>query len=245
MRLWGSVGVPVVAGFWLGNRGVGRGVAGCRVSGRVPRGLGRWDRGRVSAGPGGCAESGEGGGEVLCPGPVLVEVQGGDAGGSGGVGSIAVQLGHAWGAHVTALAGAASLEWVRRLGADEALDHRRHDLSELRRSEGFDVVLDLVGTQLSAVRSLLRRRGRLVPLAMDPARPVRSMLGIQARGQFDKQVLPFSNDPQPGELDEVVKLVEAGTIRPLVDERFRLDRVVDAYRRIVNGGVHGKLVLVM
>src|SRR3954468_7932492 len=83
MRLRGLVEVCCSGRFWLGTVVWVEMWAGCRVGGRVPRVLGCRGRGFVSAGPGCGAEPGERGREVLGPGPVLVEVQGGDAGGAG------------------------------------------------------------------------------------------------------------------------------------------------------------------
>lgn len=88
-------------------------------------------------------------------------------GATGGVGSIAVQLGKALGAHVTALAGARNLDWVKELGADAALDYRTTRPEDLGR---FDVIVDVVGTDLGAYRARLTRRGRMIALAFDPDR---------------------------------------------------------------------------
>jgi NADPH:quinone reductase-like Zn-dependent oxidoreductase len=93
-------------------------------------------------------------------------------GASGGVGSAVVQLGRAYGAHVTALAGAGNLDFVRGLGADEAFDYATTKAADLG---GFDVVLDTVGTELRAYRRLLAPGGRMVVITFDADNPVASL----------------------------------------------------------------------
>ncbi|SDQ63004.1 NAD(P)-dependent alcohol dehydrogenase [Quadrisphaera sp. DSM 44207] len=162
-------------------------------------------------------------------------------GASGGLGSTAVQLGKALGAHVTALAGARNLDWVAELGADTVLDHRRTAPADLGR---FDVVLDAVGTDLAAYRRTLTRNGRMLALALDPHHPVRSAAfvawsGIAHRGR----VQAFSNDPSAERIAELTRYVESGAIRPLLDTVFPMDDVAEAHRRLEAGGVRGKHVI--
>lgn len=99
-------------------------------------------------------------------------------GATGGVGSVTVQLGKALGAHVTALAGARNLDWITQLGADETLNYRTTRPDDLDR---FDVIVDVVGTDLGAYQSRLTHRGRLIALAFDPDRVVSSMLSTGLR----------------------------------------------------------------
>ncbi|WP_086779536.1 NAD(P)-dependent alcohol dehydrogenase, partial [Streptomyces griseus] len=104
-------------------------------------------------------------------------------GASGGVGSVAVQLGKALGAHVTGLAGAKNADFVRELGADEVLDHRATALADLDR---YDVIMDTVGTEHPVLRRRLAPGGRLVSIAFDIDHPVRSigyLLGSAVHGR--------------------------------------------------------------
>ncbi|WP_205710890.1 NADP-dependent oxidoreductase [Isoptericola sp. BMS4] len=162
-------------------------------------------------------------------------------GAGGGVGVIAVQLGAALGAHVTALAGGEHLPRLRELGAAEAVDHRATQVQDLGR---FDVVLDLVGTRLASVRERLERGGTLVPLALDPTRPVRSALWV-ATGSLDRRtrVSAFSNDPSRKELEELSAMVDDGTITPVVSARLAMDDIAKAHRMLERGGVRGKIVV--
>ncbi|MGW5568008.1 NAD(P)-dependent alcohol dehydrogenase [Streptomyces tendae] len=162
-------------------------------------------------------------------------------GGSGGVGSVAVQVGRLLGAHVVALAGAMNLDFVRELGAEEALDHRTTPLSALGR---FDVVLDTVGTEQARVRRLLAPGGRMVAVAPDLDRPLAwlgTVLGSVAHGKG--RIRFFSGNPEGALLAEAARLAEHGDLVPVVDTVHPLDRAADAQRALEAGGVRGKHVV--
>ncbi|MGW4303580.1 NAD(P)-dependent alcohol dehydrogenase [Streptomyces sp. NPDC004646] len=162
-------------------------------------------------------------------------------GAAGGVGNAAVQLAKAHGAHVTGLARAANLDFVRELGADEAVDHRAVRPDELGR---FDVVLDTVGTQLSVHRRLLRPGGRMVTIAFDLSRPVVSLASIAASAVHGRgRIRFFSGNPQRALLDDLARHVVRGDLRPMVDTVYPLAAVADAHRALEAGGVRGKYVV--
>ncbi|MER6322502.1 NAD(P)-dependent alcohol dehydrogenase [Streptomyces coelicoflavus] len=162
-------------------------------------------------------------------------------GGSGGVGSVAVQVGKVLGARVVALAGGRNLDFVRGLGAEEALDHRTTALSALGR---FDVVLDTVGTEQARVRRLLAPGGRMVAVAADLDRPLAwlgTVLGSAVHGKG--RIRFFSGNPDGALLAEAARLAERGDIVPVVDTVHPLDGVADAQRALAAGGVRGKHVV--
>ncbi|MEV4703041.1 NAD(P)-dependent alcohol dehydrogenase [Actinoplanes sp. NPDC049316] len=156
-------------------------------------------------------------------------------GAAGGVGSVAVQLGRALGAHVTALAGARALAWITELGAHEAYDYRTTAPADLGR---FDVVLDLVGTGLRAYRRLLTPRGRLIALVVDPDHLVRSVLSGAA-----PRTTSFSNNPSADDLATLTRYAEQGAVRPVVDAVLPMAEAAQAHRRVEAGGLRGKIVL--
>ncbi|RFU83458.1 NAD(P)-dependent alcohol dehydrogenase [Streptomyces triticagri] len=164
-------------------------------------------------------------------------------GASGGIGSIAVQLGHAYGAHVTALAGARNLDFVRELGADEVFDHRVTAPGDLG---SFDVVLDSVGTDHAAWRRLLSPRGRMVAVSFDSGRPVRSILTIAGSTVHgSRRIRFFSGNPGREDFVELARLTETGAIRPVVDTVHPLDDVARSHEALEAGGVRGKHVIRM
>jgi NADPH:quinone reductase-like Zn-dependent oxidoreductase len=163
-------------------------------------------------------------------------------GAAGGVGSVAVQLGKALGAHVTALAGARNVDWVvAELGADVALDYRTTRPEDLGH---FDVIVDVVGTDLGAYQARLARWGRLIALAFDTDRIVTSMLGTGLRAVVrPSRVKLFSNDPSAERIAELARAVEVGDVRPVIDAVLPMGGVGEAHRRLEGGGVRGKFVI--
>ena len=162
-------------------------------------------------------------------------------GAAGGVGNAAVQLGHAYGAEVTALARAANLDFVRTLGAHHAVDHRAVPPSELGL---FDVVLDTVGTDLPAFRRLLKPGGRMVTIAFDLTRLATSLGYIAASAVHGRgRVRFFSGNPKRALFDDLAREVAEGRLRPVVDTCFPLEETAAAHRALEAGGVRGKYVV--
>ncbi|MFD4221739.1 NAD(P)-dependent alcohol dehydrogenase [Streptomyces griseus] len=162
-------------------------------------------------------------------------------GASGGVGSVAVQLGKALGAHVTGLAGAKNADFVRELGADEVLDRRATALADLDR---YDVIMDTVGTEHPVLRRRLAPGGRLVSIAFDIDHPVRSigyLLGSAVHGR--QRVRFFSGNPKHDLFAELTAYVERGDLRPVVDAVHPLADIATAHRALEAGGVRGKHVI--
>lgn len=160
-------------------------------------------------------------------------------GATGGVGFVATQLGKAMGAHVTGLTSAKNLELARELGADVALDYRAPG------SLGkFDVILDTVGRDLDTFRRLLTPRGRMVAIAFDLDHPVRALGYVAANSlRPHRWVRGFSGNPKADQLADLSRWVDAGLVRPLVDQVFPLADIADAHRALESGGVRGKVVV--
>ncbi|ACU36384.1 NAD(P)-dependent alcohol dehydrogenase [Actinosynnema pretiosum subsp. pretiosum] len=158
-------------------------------------------------------------------------------GASGGLGSVAVQLGKAFGAHVTALASRANLDFVRELGADEAVDYRT-PLGELGT---YDVVLDTFGDRPWAWRRLAGPNGRMVAVAF---RGVADVAYLAAAPLLPGRPLRFfSGNPGHALFADLTRYVESGAIRPVVDTVHPLERIADAHRALEAGGVRGKHVI--
>ncbi len=162
-------------------------------------------------------------------------------GASGGIGTVAVQLGRHYGADVTALAGADNLERVRALGAAHALDYRATGLRDLGR---YDVVLDTVGTELRALRKLLAPGGRMVAITVDPDTIIASMAYIAGSAiHRSRRVRFFSGAPKHDLFADMTALVEEGAVRPVVAAVYPLARIADAHRALEKGGSCGKHII--
>ena len=168
-------------------------------------------------------------------------------GAAGGVGSFAVQLAKAFGAHVTGVASAAQAETVRAIGADEVIDYTREDVTD--GSRHWDLILDTAGHRsLSRLRRALSPTGTLV------------IVGSEGRGRwmggFDRQLRAvalsrfvgqrlrmLSSTPRRDDLATLVELIEAGKVTPLIDRTFPLTQVPEAIGHMLKGGGRGKLVI--
>lgn len=159
-------------------------------------------------------------------------------GANGGVGTSAVQIAHALGAHVTALARAGQFDDLRELGADETRDYRSTDPRGLGK---FDVILDPVGRDLPAFRKLLTRGGRMVTMALGGPRDIAYLLASQV---FGPRRVRFAQVPPTHKLlDDIAGLVDNGSIRPVIDDRHALDDIAAAHRALDRGGIFGKHVI--
>ncbi len=153
-------------------------------------------------------------------------------GASGGVGSAAVQLAKAMGAEVTALAGAANLEFVRSLGADAALDYHTHGPDQLGR---FEAILDLTGSRLGAYRRLLAPHGRMVTTAV---KGLPYILWSTIYGS--RRVRSFTATPKTRTFADVAGYVDRGELKPVIDAVHSLAEMGAAHAALEAGGGRGK-----
>lgn len=167
-------------------------------------------------------------------------------GAGGGVGTFAVQVAKALGAHVTAVTGPGNLELVRGLGPDAVLEHGRDDIA--RQPERYDVVFDVAATRsLSALRRALVPGGILVLVGADKRGGIAiftRILGALLRARVLRQRVRFfvaKNDLQ--DLLALLALVEAGTLRPAIDRTFPLERAAEAVRYVGTGKARAKVVV--
>ena len=162
-------------------------------------------------------------------------------GAGGSFGTFAVQLAKILGAHVTAVDSAAKLEMLRSIGADRVIDYAMEDVSDS--SESFDVILDVVrGTPSGRMMRLLTANGRLLmanPGFLQIVRPLWASRGSRKRVSF------AASSGTSEDLAHLRELVEAGRLRPIVDRRFPLERMVEAHRYAETGQKLGNIVVVV
>ena len=149
-------------------------------------------------------------------------------GAGGGVGTFAVQIAKADGAEVTGVCSTAKTELVRSIGADHVIDYTREDFADGRNR--YDVILDIAGNRsLSELRRALTPRGTLVIVGAEDAGNwlgIRRQLRAAALSPFVRQKLGFFiSKERSQDLEELRKLLEAGTITPVVDRTFPLEEV--------------------
>jgi NADPH:quinone reductase-like Zn-dependent oxidoreductase len=158
-------------------------------------------------------------------------------GAAGGVGTAAVQLAHALGGHVTALARARHAPALTDLGADEVLDHGS---TTSDRIGPFDVIVDTVGTELNCYRSRLAKGGRMVTVGLSAP----ALAAIAASSVYGaRRIRTFSANPDATVLRALADHVTSGALRPVVNSVYPLADIAAAHQAFERGGVVGKHVV--
>jgi NADPH:quinone reductase-like Zn-dependent oxidoreductase len=168
-------------------------------------------------------------------------------GAAGGVGSFAVQLAKAAGAHVTGVAGTTQAELVRAIGADEVIDYTREDVTD--GSRHWDLILDTAGHRsLSRLRRALSPAGTLVIVGSEVKGRLlggfdRQLRAVALSRVVGQRLRMLSSTPRRDDLDTLRRLLEAGKVTPLLDRTFPLDQVRQAIGHLLAGGGRGKIVI--
>jgi NADPH:quinone reductase-like Zn-dependent oxidoreductase len=180
--------------------------------------------------------------------------------GSGGVGTIAIQLAKHLGAHVATTTSTANVDWVKALGADVVVDYRRDDFAAILRD--YDVVLDGLGGQtLHQSLRVLKPGGIAIGIAGPPEPEFAKKLGanplirlvtelisaptrlLARRRQVRYSFLVMRANGE--QLREIAALVDAGVITPVVDQVFPFQSTNEAMRHVESGRAKGKVVVTM
>ena len=180
--------------------------------------------------------------------------------GSGGVGTVAIQLAKHLGAFVATTTSTANVGWVKALGADVVIDYKRQDFAtELR---DYDVVLNSLGKdELSRSLQILKPGGHLVSISGPPtpefaaarglAWPLRQVLRLLSRGirsQAKRKHVRYTfvfMRADGAQLREIASLIESGAISPVVDRVFPFERTHEALAYSESGRAKGKVVVQM
>jgi NADPH:quinone reductase-like Zn-dependent oxidoreductase len=166
-------------------------------------------------------------------------------GASGGVGTWAVQIAKALGAHVTAVCSTRNVEMVRALGADEVIDYRQADFAE--GGARFDLLLDLVGNRsLSDFRKALKPEGTYISCGGGDSglRWLFRIGVVLVTSLFTRQKLTtFVVNPNAKDLLTLKEMIEAGKARPIIERRYPLSEVPAAIRHVGARHAQGQTVI--
>lgn len=178
-------------------------------------------------------------------------------GGSSGIGTTAIQLANAFGAHVLATAGTAEkCTACEKLGAKRAINYRDEDfvsvVKEASGRHGADVILDMVGgSYIERNFSATAPDGRIVQIAF--------LGGPKAEVNFTRLMLKrltltgSTLRARPIEVkggiaraleEKVWPLIEDGTVKPVMDQTFPLEKAADAHARMESSAHIGKIALI-
>jgi len=180
--------------------------------------------------------------------------------GSGGIGTLAIQLAKHFGAIVGTTTSTDNVEWVSRLGADEAVDYKKQEFENVL--SDYDIVLGTIrGDTIEKSTQILKPGGKIVsligPLDAAFARErglnffLRLVFGLMSRKIMrlaKKQGITYSFlfvRPDGDKLSEIGKLIEAEHIKPVIDKVFPFAETRDALIYLGRGHAKGKVVVRM
>ena len=178
--------------------------------------------------------------------------------GSGGVGTIAIQLAKHLGAFVATTTSTQNVEWVKALGADVVIDYKTQHFESLL--QGYDVVLNsLSSDELEKSLNVLKPGGHLISISGPPTpafaeqqklnrvlKQVMRLLSYGIRKKARKQGVAYSfvfMRASGAQLKEVTRLIEAGIIKPILDRTFAFQQTADALAYVEQGRAKGKVVV--
>jgi len=177
-------------------------------------------------------------------------------GGGSGIGTMAIQLGKAFGARVVVTVGSeAKAEACRALGADVVINYREQDFAEVMKAEGItaDVILDIIGAKyLAANVSVLATAGRLVIIGMQGG--VKAELNLGALLTKRAAVMATSLRARPSAeksaivsamVAQVWPLLGDGTVRPIIHATYPLEDVSAAHQELEDSSHTGKVLLTL
>lgn len=168
-------------------------------------------------------------------------------GAAGGVGAIAVQIAKSFGAAVTGVCGTRNVEMVRSLGADHVIDYTHEDFTKA--TQRYDLIFDCVGNHsLSACGRVLNPSGRHI---MVGDRSGRGTIGVLARvgaalvlsRMARQKPIMFLARPNQADLATLHELMKAAKLTPVIDKRYKLSELPDAFRHLEGGHARGKIVI--
>lgn len=178
--------------------------------------------------------------------------------GSGGVGSVAIQLAKHLGAFVATTTSTANVEWVKALGADVVIDYKTQKFEQVL--QDYDVVLNSLGAdELEKSLTILKPEGQLISISGPPTPAfaqaqklpwvvglVMRLLssGIRRKARNKKVSYAFVFMRASGtQLDKITALVESGSIKPVIDRTFTFDSTADALSYVEQGRSKGKVII--
>ncbi|PHH39381.1 NADP-dependent oxidoreductase [Pseudomonas putida] len=180
--------------------------------------------------------------------------------GSGGVGSIAIQLARHLGAFVATTTSTANVEWVKALGADLVIDYKQQDFESVLHD--YDVVLNSLGPDvLQKSLKVLKPGGQLISISGPPTaqfaqeqglswplQQVMRLLSFGIRRKARKQAVNYTfvfMRANGAQLQKIATLVEEAIIRPVIDRSFSFASTAEALKYVEQGRAKGKVVVTL
>lgn len=166
-------------------------------------------------------------------------------GASGGVGTFAVQLAKSFGAEVTAVCSTRNVEIARLIGADHVIDYTLENFTTM--PQKYDLIVGVNGSHpISAYKRVLKPNGIFVHIGGAESQMYQTMmLGPWISMTQGKKMGSFLQRPSRDDLIYLKELLEAGKVKPVIDRRYQITEIRDAFRYFEEGHSQGKVVISM
>lgn len=160
-------------------------------------------------------------------------------GAAGGVGTLAVQIAKLFGAHVTAVGSQANHAFLYSLGADTCIDY--HDTDVASGDQRFDIFFDVFGNQsFGKIKPVLTPAGTWVSTVVQPHVFI-SQLATSLWGQKRARLVVVKS--RPSDLALIRKWAEAGTLQPVIQDVYPLEKIRAAHAQQETKHTRGKIVI--
>jgi NADPH:quinone reductase-like Zn-dependent oxidoreductase len=170
-------------------------------------------------------------------------------GASGGVGTFAVQIAKTLGAEVTAVCSTGNVDQAHALGADHVIDYTHDDFT--RNGQQYDVLFDNAGSKPWSACKRVLAPNAIVLLVGGPKKnrllgPLGHIITMKLRARLSsQQAVFFIAKPTTTDLEALAEMLKAGTVKPVIDRRYALREIADAFRYLGDGHPRGKIVIDM
>jgi NADPH:quinone reductase-like Zn-dependent oxidoreductase len=168
-------------------------------------------------------------------------------GASGGVGTFALQIAKALGAHVTAVCSTGNVELARSLGADRVIDYTREDFT--RSGERYDLLFDNAGSRSWWACKRVLEPNATVVLIGGPKKnrllgPLGHIVAMKLGSlRSSRKTAFFVAKLNQQDLEVLGEMLESGAVRPVIDRRYELSETADAVRYLGEGHAKGKILI--
>lgn len=163
-------------------------------------------------------------------------------GSAGGVGTFAVQLAKYFGCIVTGVCSTGNIQQTLSLGADEVIDYTKETFTGDDRK--YDLIMAVGGNYpLAAYRKVLADHGTYVMVGGGLSQIFKSLLFGRFMSLGSRKMKFLAAKANRTDLEFLVKLVEQGAIKPVIDRRYTLENAADAMKYLVQGHSRGKVII--
>ena len=159
-------------------------------------------------------------------------------GAAGSIGTFAVQLAKNLGAEVTGVCSSGNVDFVKSLGADKVIDYTREDFTQ--NGVIYDVIFETVGkTTFSQCKNSLKAKGYYLHTVTVSAEFEEWWHSLTT----DKQFIGVIAHPHTAALERLAEMIEAGTLKAVIERCYPLEEVAEAHRYVDSGHKRGNVVI--